>query len=82
MLEVYLPSSPIGELIESQRKPNVVRVMVAARLIVTYYTISKFTHHQLSIASPEPCAAARLGQRTQTGELLAPTDPTLAHFSD
>jgi len=48
MVEVYFLSSSIGDLIEGKGDLRSVRVVVAvalALLIVTYYTVSKLTHH-------------------------------------
>ena len=48
MVEVYLLSSSIGDLIEGKREVRFIRLVVAVALalfVVTYFTISKLTHH-------------------------------------
>jgi uncharacterized membrane protein len=48
MIEVYLLSSSIGDLIEGKREVRFRRLVVAVALtlfVVTYFTISKLTHH-------------------------------------
>jgi hypothetical protein len=48
MAEVYLLSSAIGDLIEGKRESNALRAVVAvalAVLLVTCFTIAKFTNH-------------------------------------
>jgi len=49
MVEVYLLSSAIGDLIEGKRESNALRAIVAvalAVLLVTCFTIAKFAHHE------------------------------------
>ena len=48
MVEVYLLSSSIGDLLEGKRETHFVRLIIAiglALLIVTYFTVSKLTSH-------------------------------------
>ena len=49
MVEVYLLSSAIGDLIEGKRESNALRAIVAvalAVLLVTCFTIAKVAHHE------------------------------------